>query len=261
MHRSGPRCPLSQLWAGLWSFSASVLLTFQTGSFFGGGGELLCTPWHLCPLPTGCQQQSFPHISDSPKCLQSSNIPERHNGPRWEPWRWSHSHELCPSGSHPTCYPRISASTQVSSHWLVLTGTPVTTGICLLPHGLFPQTIRLGWLYRSWGHLPAPTSTPGVSAVAPQMGGEFSHSLAGWAMILPLPQCGSRDPEYLAYCVLWGHRCRKARWYSEVEEWLPPFCFQLRGRRTSKRSNCLSGDVTELHLIRRKALGRLAQST
>ena len=48
---------------------------------------------------------------------------------------------------------------------------------------------------------------------------------------------------------------------TEVGEWLPPVCFQLRGRRTSKRSNCLSGDGTELHLIRRKALGRLAQST
>lgn len=49
------------------------------------------------------------------------------------------------------------------------------------------QPICLGWPYRSRGHLPAPTSTPGVSAVAPQTGGEFSHSPAGWAMILPLP--------------------------------------------------------------------------
>ena len=136
---------------------------------------------------------------------------------------------------------------------------PQESASCLT--GCSPQTICLGWPYRSRGHLPAPTSTPGVSDVAPQMGGEFSHSLAGWAMILPLPQCGSWDPEYLAYCVPWGHRCRKAKWYSEVEEWLPPVCFQLQGRRTSKRSNCLSGDGIELHLIRRKALGRLAQST
>ena len=149
-------CPVSQLHAGLWSFSASVLLIFQTESFFGGGGELLCTLWHLCPLPIGRQQHSFRHICDSPKCLQSSNIlkgtpalDENHGG---QVTVTSSVLRLAPA----MCYPRISASTQVPGHWLVLTGTPVTAGICLLPHWLFPLALPSGLALQI---LRAPPST------------------------------------------------------------------------------------------------------
>lgn len=116
-------CPLSQLRAGLWSFSASVLLIFWTESFFGGGRGYSIA-WHLRPLPTGCQQHSFPHICDSPKCLRSSEASLKGTTALDE----NHGGEVTvassvPQARTPRLCPRISACTQVSGHWLVLTGT------------------------------------------------------------------------------------------------------------------------------------------